>query len=254
MHVVFERLRIEPLLAEALNHLSGVWAQCSANRDALVAAKVRDVELIGMPWFDDDPLLQIPKPERCDRFLWVGREEFRKSPDRLVKAFACAFKPGEATLTLKVSRWGTDQPSMPIEEAIASLGAEQQQNFHVIRGELTKQEMVRLYAEHDVYCSASRGEGWDLPAYHMKLAGRRLSMTNSGGPRDFAGDGDTLVPASGEVLDAHSQPYADHDVEDLAAALQFARRKPGPGSRPPAHLNSREVGKRLRSWVERLTA
>ena len=252
MHVVFERLRVERLLAEILNNLTGVWAQCSANRDALLRAGVREVELVGMPWFEDDPLLKLPKPERCDRFLYVGRVEFRKSPERLVRAFSRAFKPGEASLTIKLSRYtgmSSDDQMKEFETAVAA-----DPNVTVLNGELHPAEMLRLYAEHDVYCSASRGEGWDLPAYHMKLAGRRLTMTDSGGPRDFAADGDALVPIRGEVEDALGHPYADHNLDDLVAALQLARSKPGPGSRPPEHLRSDEVGRKLRAWVERLTA
>lgn len=248
MHVVFERLRIEPELADVLNNLSGVWAQCSANRDVLVRAGVRDVELIGMPWFDDDPLLQVPKPDRSDRFLWVGPPEFRKAPDRLVRAFQQAFKPGEATLTVKLSKYPGGKPIEGFDELC------QHPNINVIRGSLARDQMESLYANHDVYCSASRGEGWDLPAYHMKLAGRRLAMTDSGGPRDFAGDGDALVPVAGEVTDALGHAYADHNLDDLVTALQLARSKPGPGSRAPSHLRSDEIGRKFRGWVERLTA
>lgn len=252
MHVVFERLRVEPELAEVLNNLSGVWAQCSANRDALVRAGVRDVELIGMPYFDDDPLLQIPKPDRSDRFLYVGRVEFRKSPERLVRAFTMAFKPGEASLTIKLSKYsgyGSDVQSHEFWTAVDA-----NPNVTVLQGELARDQMESLYANHDVYCSASRGEGWDLPAYHMKLAGRRLAMTDSGGPRDFAADGDALVPVTGEVLDLLGHPYADHNMDHLVEALQLACSKPGPGSRVPEHLNSRVIGRKFREWVERLTA
>jgi len=252
MHVVFERLRIEPAMAEVLNNLTGVWAQCSSNRDALVKAHVRDVELIGMPWFDDDPLLALPKPERCDRFLYVGRVEFRKSPERLVRAFSRAFKPGEASLTIKLSRYTGLSSVDQIREFDGAVAADP--NVTVFQSELSREQMLRLYAEHDVYCSASRGEGWDLPAYHMKLAGRRLAITDSGGPRDFVGEGDTLVPVTGEVLDDFGHPYADHDLDHLVMALQLARSKPGPGSRPPTHLNSQEIGRKFKAWVERLTA
>jgi glycosyltransferase involved in cell wall biosynthesis len=258
MHVMFERLHIEPELAEALNSLHGVFTHCSANRDVLAEANVRDVEVIGIPWFESDPLLQVPKPTDSKKFLWVGRAEFRKSPDRLVRAFLRAFpKTDEATLTLKVSEYGTNHAYPSIDEIVEQellRHSRVMSPFRIVYGRLSAEKMRELYASHDVYCSASRGEGWDLPAYHMKLAGRRVVSTDSGGPRDFVGDGDTLVPQTGEVLDHLGHAYADHDLDHLVQALQLARSKPGPGSRPPVSLRSDEVGSKFKRWVERLTA
>jgi glycosyltransferase involved in cell wall biosynthesis len=251
LHCVFESLRVEPEVAGLLDSVN-IWAQCTANRDALLTAGVSDVELIGMPWFENDPLLLVPKPDRCDRFLWVGREEFRKAPENLVRSFLEAFPKNEATLTLKVSAHRNPKPYASIEEIVA-VELERVKRvmspFKIVRGTLSGSQMLELYASHDVYCSASRGEGWDLPAYHMKLAGRRVVSTDSGGPRDFVGDGDTLVPQTGEV-----DGYADHDLDHLITALQLARSKPGPGSRPPQSLRSDEVGRKFKIWVERLTA
>ncbi len=123
---------------------------------------------------------------------------------------------------------------------------------------LTRGEMLSLHANHDVYCSASRGEGLDLPAFAAKLAGRKLCITDSGGPRDFVGEGDVLVPACGSVPAdpsykwGASATYADFRFDDVVAGLQRARSEPQRGERVPAEFRAQHVGKLFREWVGEL--
>ena len=264
-HCVFERQYIEPELVDALNLLDGVWAQCSANRDVLVNHGVKNVTLIHHPWFDDDPHLNLEPPRQCKRFYWIGRSEPRKAPDRLVRAFVRAFKPGEAELTLKLSMYLHPGAYPPVQQALAAelpingwTRENWQQHIHIIHDRLSRDGMVRLHADHDVYVSASRGEGLDLPAFAAKLAGRQLVLTDSGGPRDFVNDGDVLVPACGLVPASPEYPwgdgatYFDHRLEDLVAALQSVRGKRPVGSRVPEKLNARNVSREMSRWIESL--
>ena len=69
--------------------------------------------------------------------------------------------------------------------------------------------MIELHGKNDVYVSASRGEGLDLPAFAAKLSGRLLAMTDSGGPRDFVNDGDILVPPCGLVTADTDYPLGE---------------------------------------------
>jgi glycosyltransferase involved in cell wall biosynthesis len=274
-HCVFERQQIDAELAELLNGLEGVWAQCSFNRDVLRACGVRRVALIPQPYFDDDPLLAVPPPSDSRRFYWIGRFEPRKAPDLLVRAFLRAFKPGEATLTLKLSPYphdpgprGRHYPSAEevilhelYERDIERAGWTPRSActaIRVVRQKLSRSQMLLLHANHDVYCSASRGEGLDLPAFAAKLAGRKLCVTDSGGPRDFVADGDEIVPTCGSVAADASYPwpegstYADFRLEDLVAALQRARGSEQRGARVPEAHRSERVGQLFREWVGEL--
>lgn len=275
-HCVFERRYIEPDLAAALNKLNGVWAQCTANYNVLTSCGVENVTLIPFPFFDDDPYLKVPLPEREPRvFLHVGRYEPRKAQDNLIRAFMRAFSLGEAKLILKVSSAGNNTtmyehyPEEVILDEIKSKTCTPSWNFRnwresieLIRERLSAQQMVELYARSDVYVSSSRGEGLDLPAFAAKLAGRRLVLTASGGPEDFAADEDLLVQARG-LIPAHpfysswwgdGACYIDYDLNDLIAALQSARKTPctvrgWPGM--AAH-RAQAIGEKLREWATSL--
>lgn len=264
-HCVFERQSIEPALAKVLNQLDGVWSQCSANRDVLVRCGVENVTLIHHPWFDDDPHLRLDPPKECKRFYWIGRAEPRKAPDKLIRAFVRAFKPGEAKLTLKLSMYQHSTPYPSPEEVLTEElpingwdSFNWMEDIEVITGRLTRDEMVQLHADNDVYVSASRGEGLDLPAFAAKLAGRQLVLTDSGGPRDFVNDGDVLVPASGLVPAAEEYEwgpgatYFEHELDDIIGAFQSVRGKRATGSRVPDALHATHVGQAFKDWVEKL--
>lgn len=266
-YTMFERQGIEPAAVEPLNDLEGVWVPCSFNRDVLAAAGVKNVTYVPYPHFDDDPHLALPPPSRDPRrFYWIGRWEPRKASHNLVRAFLAAFKPGEATLTLKLGPvpWPEERGYPPPEEIIRDeVGrsgrwtlAAALDDVRVVRGRLPPDELVRLHAEHDVYVSASRGEGIDLPGYCAKLAGRRIVTTDSGGPRDFLTETDVLVPQTGEVP---ADPYyrwgedaalADYDLAALVAAMQVARADTRPPERIDARFRAENVGPLLRAWAE----
>lgn len=268
-HCVFEREQIEPELVELMNGLEGVWAQCSANRDALKRSGVHRVALIPHPYFDSDPHLRIPPPRESRRFYWIGRFEPRKAPDLLIRAFLRAFRPGDATLTLKLSSYQHREYYASPEEVILHELCEPDVSrywsprqacvaIRVVRHKLTRSEMLSLHANHDVYCSASRGEGLDLPAFAAKLAGRKLCLTDSGGPRDFVADGDVLVPACGSVPADRSYrwgteaTYADFRLDDVIAGLISARSTPPIGSRVPEAHRAERIGALFREWVGQL--
>lgn len=265
-HAVFERQYIEPALVSMLNKLDRVWVQCSANRDVLVDHGVTNTILLYHPWFEDDPHLEIPPaagPSR--RFYWIGRFEPRKSPDNLIRAFFRAFKPADdVRLTMKLSPVGHAAPYATPEE-VAHEEAKRcgwprsvaEGAVVLLRGHYSKEEMREVHAANDTYVSASRGEGCDLPAFAAKLSGRRLVMTDSGGPRDFVTSGDIIVPQRGTIPSdifyqwGDGACYADYSVEELAAAFVEASRTAGDGLRVPDKLSALNVGA---AWKEAVCA
>lgn len=274
-HCMFERLYLEPELVNCLNGLESIWAQCEANRDVLKAHGVKRVALIPMPYFDNDPHLRLQPPSECRRFYFIGRDEPRKAPDELVRAFLRAFKKGEATLTMKLSPYPfTPRPGQhwapPEEVLLDELGEPEvikngwdprscRTAIRIIRGKLDRSDMHALHRNHDCYVSASRGEGLELGAFAAKLSGRVVVATDSGGPRDFLGDGDELVPQTGTVPADPAYPwgpgatYVDFRRDDLIAALQRARGRRPSGSRLPAKNHAAQVGAEFALWFRELT-
>jgi len=274
-YTMFERLNVQPELVPLLNQLDGVLVPCSANLHALQRAGVKNAHFVHVPFFDHDPHLA----ERChdaeyDRpaFYWIGRWEPRKAPHNLIKAFMRAFRPGEATLTLKIgpAPWRYSSYALAEEviahECVENRGwtyAETDRDIRVIRDLLSQHQMVVLHHTHDVYVSASRGEGIDMPAFAAKLSGNRVITTPSGGPTDFLGDDDRLIVGNGTVLlpdyDAiwgRGSTCVDYRVEDLSAAMQHMAKNPRPPQRtfgskewPWQNHHAPAVGREVARWV-----
>lgn len=271
-YTTFERLRVSPAFREPLNKLDGVWVPCMQNKLALEAIGVENVSCIPFPWFDDDPHLQIPSKNReAKTFYWIGRWEPRKAPDNLVRAFLRAFKPGESKLVLKTSpitwhgRW-PDFTSVVKEELDHPEvrrnrwnGALVLDDIQILSGRLPQAAMVNLHALGDVYVSASRGEGTDLPCFAAKLSGNRVVTTDSGGPLDFLGDRDLVVHRTHEVpVDPAYEwepeaTYAGYELDALIGMLQKARREGTTKKRdwPAEAFHYKQVGLRFREFVEK---
>lgn len=244
---VWERWPPLPSDLAALAAVGQVWVACRDNARRLVAAGLDEprVRVVPIPYFDDDPLVGKhlrPRVVGVPRFLHIGKWEPRKAQDRIVRAFLCAFRPSEAELVLKTAALSVpiaDYPQGPNEAIRAALAeARVQQNgwsaenvsqwLRVIVRRLSDQRIRELHELSDVYVSASRGEGFDMPAFDAKLAGNLLVYVPSGGPQDFASPADECVAATGEVA-CHplygwgaGARYLDYDEEDLVRALQRA--------------------------------
>lgn len=271
-YCVFERRTVEPAIVDALNGLDSVWVQCRMNLDVLELAGVKNARLIPFPFFDDDPHLSIPPTEGATVFYNIGRFEPRKDPANLVRAFLRAFRPGEAELVLKTSPynyWGFyPSPERAVRFAVREVSGwteeEAWRAIRVVTRRLSPEEMVGLHAACDVYVSASRGEGLDLPSFAAKLSGRRVVTTASGGPEDFLDpDVDIVVPATGTVPAdpaykwGEGADYVDYDVDELARAMRRAHDEKRPGTRAwpgmEAH-RAENVGRALHDWVKEVTA
>jgi len=270
-YTMFERTSVQGAIVDQLNCLDGVMVPCMMNADGLKDAGCKNAVWIPYPYFDDDPHLKLETPRgQARKFLWIGRWEPRKAPHMLIRAFLLAFKPGEAELTLKLglAEWKTTLYMPP--ESVAQIELDYadvrrngwtkekiQESIHVIRGRLTPREMLELHQKNDVYVSASRGEGIDLPSFHAKLAGRRVVTTDSGGPVDFLTENDVLVqtPATIAAIDyenlwGRGSRYRDYSIDDLVAALQHAVSMPHKQYVMPEQHRAELVGQRLLNWIE----
>lgn len=268
-YTMFERASVQPEIVTLLNELEGVLVPCSRNEESLKKSGCHRATWVPFPYFDTDPHLALAHPDTSRRFYWIGDWQPRKAPDNLIRAFLRAFKPGEAELEMKLTEDWKKPFSSPEDVIAAELDRSEVRNagwdstsaalaIQLTRGRLSQKEMLAIHARNDVYVSASRGEGLDLPAYAAKLAGRRVVTTDSGGPRDFLGEDDILVKATGEIVATDYQDfwgagarYADYELDDLIAAMQLARSGINwSEERLPQNFRAENVGKRLCDWVE----
>ena len=274
LFTMFERRNFDRRIAALVKPLRAVLVPCSSNRDALREIGIENAIWFPIPHFEDDPLLTLPPPKEARVFYWMGNWSPRKAPDNLVRAFMRAFNPGDAELRLKTGPWryheGWPEPEQIISDELSldrvkKMGwtsSNWRPSIKIDRRAMTRGEVVRLvHAEGDVYVSASRGEGYDMPAYEAKLARRRVITTDSGGPRDFLGEHDILIKETGEIPVHHDyvrlfawEPYAtyiDYDLEDLVKAFQKARSEPVQGDDwPREQFTGLTVGTNFRNWLE----
>lgn len=271
-YTMFERIAVQKEVVAELAELEGVFVPCEKNGERLSAAGLDDVGVIPLPFFDDDPHLSLPPPSDRPRvFAWHGRWEPRKAPDRLLRAFMRAFKFGEAELILKIGavQWTRSVYAGP-ELVIASeleCGETRDNgwrvdNWHqaieIIDGTLSAEEMLALEARTDIYASASRGEGIDLPAFRARLAGRRIVTSASGGPEDFLDEDDILVHATGTIaapeyggIWGEGQSLIDYPLSDLMWALREAKERPPKKRALPEAHRPEAVAKKFSEWIER---
>lgn len=283
LYVVYERAPVPPGDLVALRKVGQVWVACERDAEELRRSGVEGarVKVIPVPFASDDPLLSLRDRERSPgrpRLYHIGKWEPRKAGDRILGAFMRAFAPGEAELYMKTSLLNCSfdgWPSTP-EVALAARirDPKVKQNGWTLNNlfdDITIQtdvlpaaELVKIHAWGDVYCSLSRGEGFDMPGLDAKIAGNLLVYTPSGGPQDYALDSDVRVEPSGTVpchpvyawgADAR---YLDFDVSAAAEAMQAAVAKIGQVKAGPvdqtrlADFSSARVGKKVRDALQEL--
>jgi hypothetical protein len=234
--------------------------------------------VVPCPHFPDDPHLALQGRQRKPgptRFYHIGKWEPRKAQDRILEAFLLAFRPGQAFLSLRSS--GLDHPVVAFpqspHEALAKLidrsdvRANGWTSTNVMRSvrlyvqRLSEDQLMILHREGDVYVTLSRGEGFDMPAMDAKLSGNLLLYTPSGGPQDFAGDRDVLVPQTGmvrahEMYEWQDTEYIDYSIDSAVAGMQLAARRAEVHDRAPhvdlAPFTAASVGARMRRYLDEL--
>lgn len=243
-YTVFERDNLSSEDVEDLLRADQVWVACRDNAAALKTAgfPASKVKVVPCPYFEGDPLLSLRGSVRRPgppRFYHIGKWEPRKAQDRIVASFMSAFRPGEAELYLRCGKFKEDSPPAAAVVRLLTGSASASKNgwdklsiedvfksIVVVDRTLSEQELLQLHEKGDVYVSLSRGEGFDMPSFDSKLAGKRLVYTETAA-KDFAGPDDIVVPRTGTVA-AHptygwaGATYGDYRIEDACLALRRA--------------------------------
>lgn len=273
-YAVWERMAgLRPDDRDALNKAGQVWVASTATRDFLVSEGVKEerIRVFGCPYLPNDPLLALRGRERQKgrpRFYHIGKWEPRKDQHRLLGAFLCALRPGEASLFLKTSDkapFYADYPhsvqastqSWLEDERVKSNGwtADNVGRDVLIATKRLSEDGIRsMHRIADCYVSLSRGEGFDMPSFDAKLAGNLLMYTPSGGPQDFAHPNDVLVPSSG-LVPAHpwykwcdGAKYLDWEFDAAIEGFRSAAKRIADGvDRTPdlSAFSATEMGKRM---------
>lgn len=264
----------------ALDLIGQVWVGCRASRDFLCSQGIDEskIRVFGCPYLPGDPHLKLRGRARANsrpRFYHIGKWEPRKDQHRLVGAFLCAFRPGEAMLFVKTSERAPFVRDFPIsigastqqwlaDDRVRAMGWTEQnigRDVIVATKRISDAALVSLHERSDCYVSLSHGEGFDMPAFDAKLSGNLMLYTPSGGPQDFAHDNDIRVEPSG-TIDAHSyynwaegSKYIDWEFD--AAVDGFRRAAKAVAERVPCDsdlsaFSALEVGKGMLASLNEL--
>lgn len=153
---------------------------------------------------------------RCLCVFDAGSSFERKNPRAVLEAFAKAFKPGEATLTFKVSHPDAD------EKAFADFSSHcaSVHGVKIITETLSDAQMGELYLHHDVCMSLHRGEGYGLTLAEALARGLHVVATGWSGNMDFmTGPLAHAVPCS-IVENSKGSRWADPDIDACVKILR----------------------------------
>ncbi len=110
----------------------------------------------------------------------------RKNPVGLLKAYFGAFhRADNVLLRLKLSSVSMED----IAALVNALGysADQIPEFEIVTDYMDHEDLKQFHLDGDCYVSASRGEGFNLPAFEARILGRSMIVT-PGGETDFVSD------------------------------------------------------------------
>jgi glycosyltransferase involved in cell wall biosynthesis len=169
---------------DRLNDLSEVWVGASFLEGVLRESGVT-VPVFSSPVpVDADfyspgprrpPCLDLPSgfDTTWTVFLYVGTWDPRKRPDILVRAFTRAFRDSDHALLI-VKSYVTGDAGRDREILGSWVAGSRAGSGHVrvIPEILTDEEMLQLYRSATVFATASRGEGYCLPAVQAMSSGK----------------------------------------------------------------------------------
>jgi glycosyltransferase involved in cell wall biosynthesis len=278
LYTVFERAAPDDDVSRvvaAMGNLAEVWVPCERNRRVLIECGMDANRVVRMPHptRPDDPVwhMRASRRGRLDafvvshchafrpkklRFVNVGKWEPRKAQHEMLGGFLLAFRPGEHELVLKHNAFGQDwegYPKSPQQSihmwlqnsSVINNGWTSQNvstSIKVFGQTLPREALVRFLAESDVYVSAGRSEGFDMPALDAKILGLRLVVMGYGGAEDFATCSDVM--GKSPLCSTHpgygwkGATWSGHTPEDVASALKLAAEMEGDPDRPRVDIDT----------------
>jgi glycosyltransferase involved in cell wall biosynthesis len=162
-------------------------------------------------------------------FYFIGEINRRKNIGSLLKAFHTEFRPEEdVAIFLKAHLPG--QSSNDSQNYLRELSENVKNGLKLYQSNsmyheeificdyLSDEQIMRIHATGDCFVSGSFGEAWCIPAFDAMSMGKTPICTDTGGPRDFIGDGGYLIESRKEncfgVIDAFDELYVANESWD----------------------------------------
>jgi glycosyltransferase involved in cell wall biosynthesis len=174
--------------------------------------------------------LEIPEIQNTFVFYYIGENTRRKNISAILKAFHLEFGKNEnVSLLLK-----SHSPGMSPNQSVQALqalcdgvkkGLKLYRNSSGYKKEaficdyLSDEQIMRIHQTGDCHVSASFGEAWSIPTFDAMAMGKTPICTDTGGPRDYLGDGGYLVKSEHEpcfgMIDTFENIYTGNENWDI---------------------------------------
>lgn len=142
-----------------------------------------------------------PEGQAALSFIFVGTYSYRKGGDILLDAFTEAFPALEAHLHIHIPGNNPDRLFSAIMDRIVR--TRRGTHITVSSQYLSLPWLSRFYGRSDCYVTATRGEGWGIPAMEAMAAGLPVLGPINGGMKDF------MDPASAFELTGQMVPVRE---------------------------------------------
>jgi len=150
------------------------------------------------------------------RFYYIGAWTARKNVQGLVHAYMRAFEPTDP-VELVIHAPGASETACAMAQMSSGLPPGAWPSIRFSRTRISQDEIDRLHAECHCFVTATRGEAWNLPAFHAMVAGRNIIT-----PRSL-GSGEFLRGTSAAFYGARPAPaFGDAWIVPGHPALQYA--------------------------------
>lgn len=140
-------------------------------------------------WNPDDPRHVLIRPQDPrTRFYTIGAWGERKNPLGILRAYLSEFSSSDEVLLTMVLD-GVDLTEVRSLIARSGLAPQEMPALSIPDTTLLTEDALRLlHAQHDVFVSATRGEGWGLGLFEAACMGKHVIAPTWGGQQEFLDD------------------------------------------------------------------
>jgi len=230
--------KIPPFWVKALNTVDRVWVPSHWGKEVYKSSGVtRPIDVVpgGVDVGIFNPY-RAPLFEKGDnyRFLFVGKWEYRKGIDIILKAFTEEFTKDEKTeLVLMCDSIRMFNQNFNIYKELWNKRLpENRATIQIIEGIIPEyNKMGQVYTSCDAFINPTRGEGWNLPLIEAMACGLPCITTNWSAHTEFANEKNSYL------INDYTLVKAIHPEQLSQLFLQFGRW---------AEPNVKEVKERMR--------